>query len=168
MSSLLATRQVSNLDIRSTVEILSFRYVYPNPASFSARVLIDNIAGNSDYTASLFVNGKQVLPEYPISVGDVRDFAAQTSQIIIIENDEISIRLKGTSSDTNVLCTIHLIDMNPDISTEQINTIVNALSNVTVSPERAVLAPLNRQANTERVMLGPVRQPVVSFDLPLQ
>jgi hypothetical protein len=119
-----------------------------------ARIDLDGIVGNHTYTFYVYVNDFLITPESTVPVPVGRTSAiAQSRTLILNVGDVIRFSALGHSSDVNVNAVLALADVTPvsaaDVTTEIEpaieSTIRDAISNITIRPERTVLGACRRQ-----------------------
>lgn len=158
----LLTTNSGIFNISAGAVVLNFKYVGTEPLAVIVRV---NAGGNAGplvgaglYNINLFLNTQELVPENQISVpGGQTQAVFQSRQLIIEQNDTLSVTLAGQALDTAVFISTVVMDVTPVTTDEIVSMVVQQIANnadtilsdvaknLTIAPERVVLGPCKQQ-----------------------
>ena len=117
---LLATNTISSVSLVTAQEVISFTQDAPRPMIVVVRVElgsdVSGIAGNGVYTISVLINGKAVVPvnSFTVPSGITNAFAV-SREIVLEQDDLLSIRVTGQAGDTNTGASASIYDVTPAV-----------------------------------------------------
>ena len=143
------SRTLSNINISALGQVYSF--TISETLLIIVDVLLDNIAGGTDYDLNFYTDGAFVLPtrSIPVPVGATK-VSIQSRSLIVKAGAVLTLNIQGDVSDTDVDVTVNLINASPVDAADVVeivepgitDAITDGLAKTEIRPTRHILAPI--------------------------
>lgn len=147
--TIINSRTLNHIDISSLGEVYSF--IISETLLIVIDIVLDNVAGGTDYDLNFYTDGAFVLPTRAIPVpAGVTKVSIQSRSLIVRAGARLSLRLVGDPTDTDVNLTVSVINASPIEADDVVQiiepgvseAIVEGLAKTEIRPTRHILAPI--------------------------